>query len=151
MELKQLAEQDSLEGKTLQQAKVIEGSLRDSGVHAGGVIITTEDIRELVPVAVAKDEELLITQYDNSVVENAGLLKMDFLGLRTLTIINDAIELIEQNHGVKIVPDDIPLDDVKTYELFQRAERSEEHTSELQSRGHLVCSLLPDKFDDRSE
>src|SRR5690625_2760192 len=111
MELKQLAEQDSLEGKTLQQAKVIEGSLRNTGVHACGVIITPKDIRELVPVAVAKDEELLITQYDNSVVESAGLLKMDFLGLRTLTIINDAIELIEQNHGVKIVPDDIPLDD----------------------------------------
>lgn len=148
MELKQLAEQDSLEGKTLQQAKVIEGSLRNTGVHACGVIITPKDIRELVPVAVAKDEELLITQYDNSVVENAGLLKMDFLGLRTLTIINDAIELIEQNHGVKIVPDDIPLDDVKTYELFQRAETVGIFQYESPGMQKHLRELKPDKFDD---
>ena len=148
MELKQLAEQNSLEGKTLQQAKVIEGSLRNTGVHACGVIITPKDIRELVPVAVAKDEELLITQYDNSVVENAGLLKMDFLGLRTLTIINDAIELIEQNHGVKIVPDDIPLDDVKTYELFQRAETVGIFQYESPGMQKHLRELKPDKFDD---
>lgn len=148
IELKQLAEQDSLEGKTLQQAKVIEGSLRNTGVHACGVIITPKDIRELVPVAVAKDEELLITQYDNSVVENAGLLKMDFLGLRTLTIINDAIELIEQNHGVKIVPDDIPLDDKKTYELFQRAETVGVFQYESPGMQKHLRELKPDKFDD---
>src|SRR5690606_8321386 len=90
MELKKMAELNSLEGKTLQQATVIEGSLRNTGIHACGVIITPKDIKELVPVAVAKDAELLVTQFDNSVVESAGLLKMDFLGLRTLTIINDA-------------------------------------------------------------
>lgn len=148
IELKNLAEQDSLEGKTLQQAKVIEGSLRNTGVHACGVIITPQDIRELVPVAVAKDEELLITQYDNSVVESAGLLKMDFLGLRTLTIIKDAIDLIEQNHGIRIVPDDIPLDDVNTYELFQRAETIGVFQYESPGMQKHLRELKPDKFDD---
>jgi len=148
MELKKLVQQDTLEGKTLQQAAVIEGSLRNTGIHACGVIITPKDIRELVPVAVAKDAELLVTQFDNSVVESAGLLKMDFLGLRTLTIINDAIELIEKNHGLKINPDEIPLDDAKTYELFQRAETVAIFQYESPGMQKHMRALKPDKFDD---
>src|SRR5690606_3236717 len=148
MELKKLAELNSLEGKTLQQATVIEGSLRNTGIHACGVIITPKDIKELVPVAVAKDAELLVTQFDNSVVESAGLLKMDFLGLRTLTIINDAIELIERTHGVQINPDEIPLDDKKTYELFQRAETTAIFQYESPGMQKHMKALKPDKFDD---
>ncbi|MBA5628996.1 DNA polymerase III subunit alpha [Moheibacter lacus] len=148
MELKKIREQDTLEAKTLQQATVIEGSLRNTGIHACGVIITPKDIRELVPVAVAKDAELLVTQFDNSVVESAGLLKMDFLGLRTLTIINDAIDLIEKNHGVKINPDEIPLDDKKTYELFQRAETIAIFQYESPGMQKHMKALKPDKFDD---
>ena len=148
MELRKIVEQNTLEGKTLQQATVIEGSLRNTGIHACGVIITPKDIRELVPVAVAKDAELLITQFDNSVVENAGLLKMDFLGLRTLTIINDAIDLIEQNHGIRINPDEIPLDDKKTYELFQRAETVAIFQYESPGMQKHMKALKPDKFDD---
>ena len=148
MELKKIAEQNTLEGKTLQQATVIEGSLRNTGIHACGVIITPKDIRELVPVAVAKDAELLVTQFDNSVVENAGLLKMDFLGLRTLTIIKDAIDLIEKNHGIRIDPDEIPLDDKKTYELFQRAETVAIFQYESPGMQKHMRALKPDKFDD---
>lgn len=148
MDLKRIVEQDNLEGKTLQQATVIEGSLRNTGIHACGVIITPKDIKELVPVAVAKDAELLITQFDNSVVESAGLLKMDFLGLRTLTIINDAIDLIEQNHGIRINPDEIPLDDKKTYELFQRAETVAIFQYESPGMQKHMRALKPDKFDD---
>lgn len=148
MDLKRIVEQDNLEGKTLQQATVIEGSLRNTGIHACGVIITPKDIKELVPVAVAKDAELLITQFDNSVVESAGLLKMDFLGLRTLTIINDAIDLIEQNHGIRINPDEIPLDDKKTYELFQRAETIAIFQYESPGMQKHMRALKPDKFDD---
>lgn len=148
MELKKIRELDTLEGKTLQQAAVIEGSLRNTGIHACGVIITPKDIRELVPVAVAKDAELLVTQFDNSVVESAGLLKMDFLGLRTLTIIDDAIDLIEKNHGVKINPDEIPLDDAKTYELFQRAETTAIFQYESVGMQKNLKALKPDKFDD---
>lgn len=148
MELKKIVEQNTLEGKTLQQATVIEGSLRNTGIHACGVIITPKDIRELVPVAVAKDAELLVTQFDNSVVESAGLLKMDFLGLRTLTIINDAIDLIEKNHGIRINPDEIPLDDKKTYELFQHAETIAIFQYESPGMQKHMHALKPDKFDD---
>lgn len=148
LELKQIAQQDTLEAKTIRQAAVIEGSLRNTGIHACGVIITPKDIKELVPVAVAKDAELLITQFDNSVVESAGLLKMDFLGLRTLTIINDAIEMIEKNHGIRINPDEIPLDDKKTYELFQRAETVAIFQYESPGMQKHMRALKPDKFDD---
>jgi len=148
MEIRKIAEQDTLEGRTIQQASVIEGSVRNTGIHACGVIITPKDIKELVPVAVSKDAELLVTQFDNSVVESAGLLKMDFLGLRTLTIIDDAIRLIEKNHGIKIHPDDIPLDDAKTYELFQKAQTVAIFQYESPGMQKHMKTLKPDKFDD---
>jgi DNA polymerase-3 subunit alpha len=80
-ELQEIFEGDDLAGQTLQQAKVLEGSLRNTGIHACGVIITPDDITNFVPIASAKDSELNVTQFDNAVVEEAGLLKMDFLGL----------------------------------------------------------------------
>ncbi len=110
------------EGNTLQQAHVLEGSVRNTGIHACGVIITPSDIRDLVPVSLAKDSNMWCTQFDNSVVENAGLLKMDFLGLKTLTLIKDAVEIVKERHGVELDMEAIPLDDRKTYELFQRGE-----------------------------
>lgn len=117
-----IAEGQDLGAKIINQARVLEGSVRNTGIHACGVIITPEDIREFIPVATAKDSELLVTQFDNSVVENAGLLKMDFLGLKTLTIMKDAIQLVKERHGIDIDPDAIPLDDLKTFELYQRGE-----------------------------
>ena len=96
--------------------------MRNTGVHACGIIISPDDIKYYVPVCTSKDSDLLLTQFDNKVVEDAGLLKMDFLGLKTLTIIKDSIALIEENYGVKIDIDEIPLDDSKTYELYQRGE-----------------------------
>ncbi len=107
---------------TIQQANVIEGSVRNTGIHACGVIITPDDITNFVPVALAKDSDLFVTQFDNSVVESAGLLKMDFLGLSTLTLIKDTIENIKQTHGIELDAEAFPLDDKKTYELFQRGE-----------------------------
>ncbi|MFK8302023.1 DNA polymerase III subunit alpha [Capnocytophaga stomatis] len=121
-ELKQIAEGTDLAAETLQQAQVLEGSVRNTGIHACGVIITPDDITNFVPVSVAKDSDLFVTQFDNSVVESAGLLKMDFLGLKTLTLIKDSIELIKRRNGIEINPDEIPIDDKKTYELFQRGE-----------------------------
>ena len=103
-QLKALSEGDTLEATTINQARVLEGSLRNTGIHACGVIITPSDIRELVPVARAKDSEMWCTQFDNSVVEDAGLLKMDFLGLRTLTIIKEACRLVKQRHDVDLRP-----------------------------------------------
>ena len=121
-EIKNLAEEESLSGETIQQAKVLEGSLRNTGIHACGVIITPDDITQFVPVATAKDSDLYVTQFDNSVVEDAGLLKMDFLGLKTLTLIKDTVKLVKFKHGIDLDPDRFPLDDQKTYELFQRGE-----------------------------
>ena len=121
-EIKNLAEEESLSGETIQQAKVLEGSLRNTGIHACGVIITPDDITQFVPVATAKDSDLYVTQFDNSVVEDAGLLKMDFLGLKTLTLIKDTVKLVKYKHNIDLDPDHFPLDDRKTYELFQRGE-----------------------------
>lgn len=121
-ELIKLSDSDSPEGRTIRQARVLEGSVRNTGIHACGVIITPDDITNYVPIAMSKDSDMYCTQFDNAVAEDAGLLKMDFLGLKTLTIIKDAVRLIKERHNVEIDPDLIPLDDEKTYELFQRGE-----------------------------
>ncbi|MDO5608824.1 MAG: DNA polymerase III subunit alpha [Capnocytophaga sp.] len=121
-ELKAIATGSDLAAETLQQARVLEGSLRNTGIHACGVIITPDDITNFVPVGTAKDSDLFVTQFDNSVVESAGLLKMDFLGLKTLTLIKDTVKLIKHRNGFELDPETIPLDDEKTYELFQRGE-----------------------------
>jgi DNA polymerase-3 subunit alpha len=121
-ELIDMANQNDLSSTTLHQAKLLEGSLRNTGVHACGVIITPEDITNFVPISNAKDSELAVTQFDNAVVESAGLLKMDFLGLKTLTLIKDTVKLVKYRQGKDIDPDKFPIDDLKTYELFQRGE-----------------------------
>ena len=121
-ELLNLAEGNNLEAQTINQAKILEGSVRNTGIHACGVIITPSDITDFVPVATAKDSDLYVTQFDNSVVESAGLLKMDFLGLKTLTLIKDTVKLVKHKHNIELDPDFFPLDDEKTYELFQRGE-----------------------------
>jgi DNA polymerase-3 subunit alpha len=115
-----LANPNDSRHQVLASAQKMEGCIRNTGIHACGVIITPEDISNLVPITIAaKDAGILVSQFDNSVAESAGLLKMDFLGLRTLTIIKDAIKLIKQRHGIEINTDEIPLDDKKTYELFK--------------------------------
>ena len=121
-ELIEIANSEDLAGETIQQAKVLEGSMRNTGIHACGVIITPDDITNFVPVTTAKDSDLYVTQFDNSVAESAGLLKMDFLGLKTLTLIKDTVKLVKYRLGIELNPDEFPIDDVKTYELFQRGE-----------------------------
>src|SRR5690606_4966647 len=97
-QLVSIAQGGGLEAETIKQAQVLEGSLRNTGIHACGVIITPDDITNFVPVATAKDSDLYVTQFDNSVVESAGLLKMDFLGLKTLTLIKDTVSIVKQRH-----------------------------------------------------
>ena len=139
-EFRVMAEQDDEIGQMIRTAKRLEGSVRNTGIHACGVIITPDDITKYVPVTTAKDSDLLVTQFDNSVVEDAGLLKMDFLGLKTLTIIKDAIAIIKSKHDVTIISDDIPLDDKKTLELFSKG-----NTNGAVSYTHLtlptICSV----------
>jgi DNA polymerase-3 subunit alpha len=122
LELREIAKGKDLRSEVINQAVLLEGSMRNTGIHACGVIITPSDITNFVPVALAKDSEMYCTQFDNSVAEDAGLLKMDFLGLKTLTLIKDAVKLIKERHGILLDPDNFPVDDTLTYELFQRGE-----------------------------
>ncbi len=120
-ELKELLANDEvLEGETLKLAKQIEGSIRQTGIHAAGVIIAPGPITDYIPVCTAKDADLLITQFDGAVIEDAGMLKMDFLGLKTLSIIKESIKLVKQRFDKEIDIDNIPLDDDKTLELYRQ-------------------------------
>ncbi len=121
-ELREILNGNSLHSRVLKEAKILEGSVRNTGIHAAGVIIAPDDITQYIPVCTSKDADLLVTQFDGKVVEDAGMLKMDFLGLKTLTILKDALRLIEKNHNVKIDLDNIPLEDEKTFELYQRGD-----------------------------
>lgn len=136
----------------MQFSTVLEGSARHTGVHAAGVIIAPGDVSDYVPVAVAKgksgDEDVVTTQYDGKWVETFGLLKMDFLGLKTLTILNDALALIRENHGVDIDLDQIPLDDKKTFELFQRGETVAIFQFESSGMREYMKQLKPTNVDD---
>ncbi len=143
-----LAAEETPEGMVLKEAMILEGSVRGTGIHAAGIIIAPKDLTEIIPVATSKETELLITQYEGSIIEDAGVIKMDFLGLKTLTIIRDALTLIEQNHGIKISIDDIPLDDAKTYELYQRGETNGTFQFESAGMQKYLRELKPDKFDD---
>ena len=146
--LREIYAQNNLHSDVLHSAEKLEGSVRNTGIHAAGIIIAPSDLTDLLPVFMVKDVDSLITQYEGNVIENAGVIKMDFLGLKTLTIIKDALALIKRNYSIDIDIDTIPLDDVKTYELYQRGDTN--GTFQFESAGmqkHLI-NLKPDKFDD---
>ncbi|MCO5259022.1 MAG: DNA polymerase III subunit alpha [Crocinitomicaceae bacterium] len=147
-ELKEIAKQTNLQGNVVKQAAMLEGSLRNTGIHACGVIITPEDITNYVPVALAKDSTMWCTQFDNKVVESAGLLKMDFLGLKTLTLIKDALRNIKIRHGLELDPDAFPVDDVTTYEMFQRGETVGIFQYESPGMQKYLKELKPSVFAD---
>lgn len=147
-ELQEIYKGSDLAARTLQQAYVLEGSVRNTGIHACGVIIAPDNLTNYVPVTTAKDSDLWVTQFDNSVVEDAGLLKMDFLGLKTLTILKTAMELVKERHGVSIDPDEIPLTDEKTYEMLQRGETVGVFQFESEGMQKHLRDLKPDKFGD---
>ena len=147
-ELRKIYKGKDLSAQVLQKAKEIEGSLRNTGIHACGVIITPDDLTKFVPVATAKDSDLVCTQYDNSVAENAGLLKMDFLGLKTLTLIKDAVKFVEQTKGIKLIPDEFPLDDELTYQLFQKGETVGIFQYESPGMQKYLKELKPTEFPD---
>ncbi len=139
---------DNLKGYVLRLATQLEGSVRNTGIHAAGVIIAPDDITNYIPVSTSKESDLLVTQFDGKVIESAGMLKMDFLGLKTLTIIVDALRLIERNHGVKIDIDDIPLDDEKTYALYQRGDTIGTFQFESEGMRQYLKDLKPTNIED---
>src|SRR5207253_6025834 len=100
--LREIYNSKTMDATVLHVAELLECSVRNTGIHAAGIIIAPKDLTELIPVATAKDSDLWVTQIEGSTIEDAGVLKMDFLGLKTLTILKDALHLIKENHGIDI-------------------------------------------------
>jgi DNA polymerase-3 subunit alpha len=147
-EFRKMADEKSDIGQMIRTAKKLEGSVRNTGIHACGVIITPDDITNFVPVSTAKDSDLLVSQYDNSVAEEAGLLKMDFLGLKTLTIIRDALENIKERYDTVIDIDAISLEDEETFKLFQRGDMVGIFQYESPGMQKYLRELVPTRFED---
>ncbi len=133
--------------KMMRFARTLEGSARQTGIHAAGVIIAPGEIDEYVPVALSKDKEL-ITQYDGPNAEECGLLKMDFLGLKTLSILKTAIDYVKENHGVRHELDDIPFDNEKTFELYQKGNTIGTFQFESDGMRKYLKQLKPTSIDD---
>src|SRR5690606_19347936 len=148
LELAAIREGNDARAAVLRLAEKLEGSVRNTGIHAAGVIIAPDDITNYIPVSTSKDSDLLVTQFDGKVIESAGMLKMDFLGLKTLTIIKDAIELIKKNHGVEIDIDTIPIDDEKTYQLYQRGDTIGTFQFESEGMRMYLKDLQPTNIED---
>jgi DNA polymerase-3 subunit alpha len=146
--LREIYKGNDLRAAVLHEAERLEGSIRNTGIHAAGIIIAPSDLTEIMPVATAKDSTLWVTQIEGSVIEEAGVLKMDFLGLKTLSILKTALELIKQNHNVSIDLDLIPLDDAKTFTLYQRGETNATFQFESVGMQKHLRDLKPDKFAD---
>ncbi|MEX0769167.1 MAG: DNA polymerase III subunit alpha [Balneolaceae bacterium] len=119
-ELRQIKQGDGLESQTLQMAETLEGSVRNTGIHAAGVIIAPDKLTEFIPICTSKEADLYVTQYDGKVIEDAGMLKMDFLGLKTLSILKTTLEMVRENHDKVYDLDEIPLDDAATFKLCQK-------------------------------
>ncbi|MFH0867174.1 MAG: DNA polymerase III subunit alpha [Bacteroidota bacterium] len=148
-ELREAKEKGSpLVKDTLIYAEKLEGSIRHTGVHACGVIIGRDNLMEYLPLSTAKDTDLMVTQYEGEQVEYVGMLKMDFLGLKTLSIITDAIENIEARHSVKIDIEKIPLDDELTYKLFQRGDTVSIFQFESDGMRSNLRELKPTNIED---
>ena len=139
---------NKLIAQTLKYAEVLEGSVRQTGVHACGIIIGKDSLDNYIPLCTAKDTDLYATQYDGSHVESVGLLKMDFLGLKTLSIIRDAIENIKKSKGVEINIEDLPLDDKQTFELFSKGETTGIFQFESTGMKRYLRDLKPNRFED---
>ena len=146
--LRELYAGDDLQSKILHEAEILEGSVRNTGIHASAIIIAPKDLTELLPVATSKESELWLTQIEGGSIEEAGVIKMDFLGLKTLSILKTALQLIKQNHGIDIAIDDIPLDDEKAYQLYQHGDTNGTFQFESPGMQKYLRELKPDKFDD---
>jgi len=139
---------DELTRKTLRLAEALEGSVRNTGTHACGIIIGPEDLTNFAPLSTAKDTDMPVIQFEGSLVESAGLLKMDFLGLKTLTIINDALKNIKYSRGVDIDIDNVSLEDAETYELFSRGDTVGIFQFESDGMQKYLQDLKPNRLDD---
>lgn len=137
-----------LVAKTIKYAEALEGSVRQTGVHACGILISRDPLTDHIPLMPTKDEELFTTQYDGRFVEDIGLLKMDFLGLKTLSIIKECLANIKLSKGIDLDINRIPLDDEKTFELFSRGETTAIFQFESDGMKKHLRDLKPNRFED---
>lgn len=139
---------DPLVKETLYSAEKLEGTLRNVGTHACGIIIGRDDLIEHIPLSTSKDSELLVTQYEGTHMEKLGMLKMDFLGLKTLSIIKDAVENIKKSKGKIIDVEEIPFDDAETFKLFSRGDTTGIFQFESDGMKKNLRELKPNRFED---
>lgn len=150
----ELQSNNPLVRETLQYARALEGTVRNTGVHACGVIICRDNITDWVPVSTAVDkasdskEKIIVTQYEGRVIEETGLIKMDFLGLKTLSIIKEAVANIKQTRGVELDMEAIPIDDPKTYELYSKGQTVGTFQFESAGMQKYLRELQPSTFED---
>ncbi|MCH5221642.1 MAG: DNA polymerase III subunit alpha [Muribaculaceae bacterium] len=150
-EFKEEMERDPAVADIMTYAEKLEGSIRNVGVHACGVIICRDDITDWVPVSTAQDkndDRILVTQYEGRVIEDTGLIKMDFLGLKTLSIIRDAVANVKRSYGIDLDIDNIPIDDPKTYELYSRGATVGTFQFESPGMQRYLRELKPTVFED---
>jgi len=129
-------------------AQQLEGLARSAGTHAAGVVVADQPLSELLPLQKITGKEDIITQWDGPTVESAGLLKMDFLGLRNLSILDKAVQNVKKHRGIEIVPHELPLDDAETFALLQRGETKGIFQLESGGMRDLLTKMRPDKFND---
>jgi len=146
--LREIYKGTDLNSTILHEAEILEGSVRNTGIHASAIIIAPKDLTDLLPVASSKESELWLTQIEGGSIEEAGVIKMDFLGLKTLSILKTALSLIKQNHDVSIDIDTIPLDDELTYKLYQQGDTNATFQFESVGMQKYLRELKPDKFAD---
>ncbi len=150
----ELSSPNDLIVETLKYAKALEGTVRNTGVHACGVIICRDKITDWVPVSTAIDkasnskEKIIVTQYEGRVIEETGLIKMDFLGLKTLSIIKEAVANIKQTRGIDVDMDTIPIDDQKTYQLYCEGRTTGTFQFESAGMQKYLRELQPSTFED---
>ena len=149
-DLRNILKTPGLESDVLNMAMKLEGSVRNTGVHAAGIIIAPDEIMRFIPVCTAKDTDLYVTQIEGNVIEYTGLLKMDFLGLNTLSIIDDTLFNIVKRHGEekRIKLEDIPLDDIQTLELFQKGQTIGLFQFESEGMRSNLKNLKPSDIED---
>ncbi|MCM1293805.1 MAG: DNA polymerase III subunit alpha [Bacteroides sp.] len=151
---KELNSGNELIAETLKFAKELEGNVRNTGVHACGVIICRDDITDWVPVSTAIDkasgskDRIIVTQYEGRVIEETGLIKMDFLGLKTLSIIKEAVDNIKRTRGIDIDMEKIPIDDPKTYQLYCEGRTTGTFQFESAGMQKYLRELQPSTFED---
>ena len=143
---------DQLVHDTLMYAERLEGTVRNTGVHACATIIGRDDLTNFIPLSTAKDKEtgkdILVSQFEGSLIESAGMLKMDFLGLKTLTILKDTVENIRQSRGEDLDINSIPIDDAETYALFSRGDTVGVFQFESEGMQKWLIELQPSRFED---